>query len=107
MIRFVFRFIGFILIAAGFVALVIDGTKSIAGQRLIYTVVGETWRAIHADSLGSLQKAIEARGITWLWDPVMLTALILPTAAVGLGLGALFMMIGRRHDPQIGVIGRR
>ena len=107
MIRFLFRFVGFILIASGFVALVIDGTRSIAGQRLIYTVVGETWRTIHADSLANLEKAIAARGILWLWDPVMLTALILPTAAVGLGLGALFMLIGRRREPQIGVIGRR
>lgn len=107
MIRFVLRLIGFVLIALGFIALVIDGTKSIAGGRLIYTVIGETWRTLHSDSLQALQPALETRGLGWLWDPVMLTVLILPTALAGLGLGALLMIAGRKHEPRIGVIGRR
>ncbi|WP_204325241.1 hypothetical protein, partial [Stenotrophomonas maltophilia] len=49
MIRFALRLVGFVLIALGFIALVIDGTKSIAGGRLIYTVIGETWRTLHLD----------------------------------------------------------
>ncbi|KAF0123312.1 MAG: hypothetical protein FD152_3343 [Xanthobacteraceae bacterium] len=107
MIRFPLRFAGFLLIAAGFVALVIDGTRSIAGQRLMMTSISDTWRAIHFDSLGQVQKALQASGQEWLWDPLMLVLLALPTAAVGLGLGALLMLAGRRREPQIGVIGRR
>ena len=60
MIRFPLRLAGFLLIAAGFVALVIDGTRSIAGQRLLMTSVSDTWRAIHLDSLGAAQKALQA-----------------------------------------------
>ncbi|QCI65232.1 hypothetical protein [Phreatobacter stygius] len=107
MIRFVLRLVGFILVALGFIALVIDGTKSIAGGRLIYTVIGETWRTLHSDSLQAVQPALEKAGLAWLWDPVMLTVLILPTALAGLGLGALLMIAGRKYEPQIGVIGRR
>lgn len=107
MFRFLFRIVGFVLIATGFVALVIDGTRSIAGQRLIATSGAETWRAIHPDSLMAAEKALAARNLVWLWDPVLLNALALPTAAIGLLLGALFMLIGRRNEPQIGVIGRR
>ncbi len=107
MIRFPLRLAGFLLIAAGFVALVIDGTRSIAGQRLLMTSVSDTWRAIHLDSLGAAQKALQASGPAWLWDPLALTLLALPTAAVGLVLGTLLMLVGRRREPQIGVIGRR
>lgn len=107
MIRFPFRLAGFLLIAAGFIALVIDGTRSIAGQRLMMTAVSDTWRAIHLDSLGQVQKALEGAGSAWLWDPVAVTLISLPTAAVGLVLGALLMLAGRRREPQIGVIGRR
>ena len=37
MIRFVFRFVGLWILAAGFVALVRDGTKSIAGNAVFIT----------------------------------------------------------------------
>jgi hypothetical protein len=107
MIRLLFRLLGLVIALAGFVALVIDGTRSIAGSRLIYTVVGETWRMIHPDSLVALQALLERRQLGWLWDPGVLTLMVLPTALVGLGLGALFLLIGRRREPRIGVIGRR
>ena len=35
MIRFLLRFIGLICLAAGFILLIYDGTKSIAGNRLL------------------------------------------------------------------------
>lgn len=107
MIRFVLRLAGFLMIAVGFVALVIDGTRSIAGQKLILTTGAETWRAIHADSLAQVEKALAARHMDWLWDPVLLWALAVPTAVTGLLLGSLLMLAGRRREPGIGVIGRR
>lgn len=107
MIRFSLRLLGFVFTALGFVALVIDGARSVAGGRLIYTVVGETWRAVHFNSLQLIQPALERHVAEWLWDPVMLTILLLPTALVGLGLGGLLLALGRRREPTIGVIGRR
>lgn len=107
MFRFLFRLIGFILLAAGFVALVIDGTKSIAAGRVMVTVLGETWRNLHFASLQVAQPAIERHVAVWLWDPVILSVLLSPTAAVGLITGAVLMWLGRKPAPRIGVIGRR
>jgi hypothetical protein len=107
MFRFLFRLIGFVLLAAGFVALVIDGTKSIAAGRVIVTVLGETWRNLHFTSLQTAQPAIEHHLASWLWDPVMMSVLLSPTAAVGLIVGAMLMWLGRKPAPRIGVIGRR
>jgi hypothetical protein len=43
MIRFFLRFIGLICLAAGFILLIYDGTKSIAGNRLFLTSVRTLW----------------------------------------------------------------
>ncbi|MEI8144906.1 MAG: hypothetical protein WCH83_05545 [Alphaproteobacteria bacterium] len=107
MIRFALRLLGFLFVAAGFVALVVDGTRSIAGGRVIYTVVGETWRAIHFDSLEKLHPAMEKLFPVWLWDPVVLTVLLAPTSFLCLLLGGLLMAFGRGNEPKVGVIGRR
>lgn len=107
MIRLPLRILGFVLIVAGFVALVIDGTRSIAGQRLIATAVSDTWRAVHFDSLTRAEARLREAAPPWVWDPVVISLIGLPVAAVGLGLGAVLMWLGRGRRPQIGVVGRR
>ncbi len=102
MIRFVSRFIGFVLLAAGFVFLIYDGTKSIAGSGIFITKLGQTWSDIDQNSLQLLQPAIVRHGAPWLWDPVMLTVLQQPTWLVLGVLGALFILAGRRKKPLIG-----
>lgn len=107
MLRFPLRFLGFLLIAAGFVLVVIDGTRSIAGQRLIVTSLSEVWRSIHAESLARAEALLKAQGPDWLWDPALLTVIAWPAAAAGLVIGAALMWLGRSRAPQIGVVGRR
>ena len=51
MIRFVFRFLGLLCLAVGFIFLVYDGTRSIADQTLYLTSVGLLWSNIHQNSL--------------------------------------------------------
>ncbi|WP_439572921.1 hypothetical protein [Phreatobacter sp.] len=107
MIRFSLRFTGFLIVAFGFVLAVIDGTRSIAGQTLLFTSLSESWRAVHPRSLVDLEQTLAGRGLDWLWDPVMLVMLALPMAALALVFGALLMALGRKREPRIGVIGRR
>jgi hypothetical protein len=102
MIRFVFRFIGFWILAGGFIALVYDGTKSIAGNALSFTPVGQIWANIHTTSLQLLQPAIERHIAVWLWDPVVLGILTAPAWLVFGILGAILMLIGRKKKPLIG-----
>ena len=102
MIRFLFRFIGLICLAAAFILVIYDGTKSIAGNRLYITKLGETWNAIHSTSLQLLQPAIERHVAVWLWDPVALSVLTAPTWLVFAVLGAVLMLFGRKKKPLIG-----
>jgi hypothetical protein len=102
MIRFVFRFIGFWILAGGFIALVYDGTKSIAGNALSFTPLGQIWANIHTTSLQLLQPAIERHVALWLWDPIILGILTAPAWLVFGILGAILMLIGRKKKPLIG-----
>ena len=102
MIRFVFRFIGLWILAAGFVALVRDGTKSIAGNAVFVTKLGEDWNNIHSTSLQLLQPAIERHIAVWLWDPLVLTILTAPTWLVLGVIGSIFILLGRKKKPLIG-----
>ena len=102
MFRFLFRFIGFWIFAGGFIALVYDGTKSIAGNALSFTPVGQIWNNIHSTSLQLLQPAIERHVALWLWDPVVLNILTAPAWLVLGIIGAVLMLIGRKKKPLIG-----
>jgi hypothetical protein len=108
MIRFLLRTLGLVFLAAAFIFLVIDGTKSIAANALfppLLTPLNETWtqlhEVVHAPSLQQLQPAIEQVS-PWLWDPLTLAVLNAPTFAVIGAIGVILVVLGRRRKPLIG-----
>ncbi|BCB21696.1 hypothetical protein [Bosea sp. ANAM02] len=107
MVRFLLRLIGYIFVAAGFVALVIDGARSIANAGLRFTPVGELVIALIQERYQQIQPAIERNLHAWLWDPVLLTVLRAPVAAAALLLGFALLWLGRRPDEVIGIVTRR
>jgi hypothetical protein len=106
MIRFVFRFIGLWILAAGFVALVRDGTKSIAGNTIFVTRLADDWNNIHPSSLQGLEKAVSTHVSPylgqWVWDPAAIGILNAPSFAVLGIIGAILILIGRKKKPLIG-----
>jgi hypothetical protein len=102
MIRFLSRFLGLWLFAAGFVFLVYDGTKSIADKMVYFTKVGDVWAWVHQDSLRMLQPAIERHLMAWVWDPVVSSVLSAPASLVLGLLGAFLILLGRKRKPLIG-----
>ena len=102
MIRFLFRFIGLILLAAAFILVIYDGTKSIAANNLYFTSVRTLWELINAGSLQKLKPLIEPYAGGILWDPVMLSILAAPSWSLLGGFGILLLLLGRRKKPLIG-----
>ena len=102
MIRFLLRSLGLWILAAGFVFFVYDGTKSIAGDHIYFTKVGDLWNALNSSSLLLLQPAVERHVAVWLWDPVILSVLTSPACLVFAILGAILMLLGRKKRPLIG-----
>jgi hypothetical protein len=102
MIRFVFRFFGLWILAAGFIFFIYDGAKSLADSTIRVTKLGDTWSSIHQTSLLLLQPAVERHVAEWLWDPLILTVLEQPTWLVLGVLGVLLLLIGRKKRRLIG-----
>jgi hypothetical protein len=102
MTRFLLRLIGFLTLAAAFIALVLDGTKSIAGNRIVFTPLGQTWTDIHSTSLQLLQAGVTRHVSEWLWDPVLLNILTSPTWLVVGVFGAVLLLLGRKRKRLIG-----
>ena len=102
MIRFLLRFIGLICLAAGFILLIYDGTKSIAGNMVFLTNVRTLWELINAGSLAKLKPMIEPYAGGLLWDPLMVAILAAPSWSLLGVLGILFLLLGRKKKPLIG-----
>jgi hypothetical protein len=102
MIRFLFRFIGLILLALAFILVIYDGMKSIVGNRLLITNTQNLWELISAGSLTKLKPMIEPYAGGLLWDPIMLAILATPSWSLLGGFGILLLLFGRRKKPLIG-----
>lgn len=102
MIRFLFRFLGVLVLAAAFILLVYDGAKSIADSRIYIYKLGQLWTDISAASLESLKALVNAHLPVHAWDPVAVTVLEQPAWLVLGVLGILFLLLGRKKKPLIG-----
>ena len=102
MIRFLFRFVGVLCLAAAFILVIYDGTKSIAGNNLYLTSVRALWDLINARSLAELKPLIQPYANGVLWDPMMLAFLAAPSWSVFGGLGIILVLLGRKKKPLIG-----
>jgi len=100
MIRFLLRLLGFLILAGGFVALVIDGARSIAAGAFSFTPLQASWNAASPSTLentrGFFDETLHAGGA---FDVVAAQ----PTfVALGV-LGVLLMLLGRRRRRLVGV----
>lgn len=102
MIRFLLRFLGLLCLAAAFILVIYDGTKSIAGNNLFLTSVQTLWELINAGSLAKLKPLMMPYAGGLLWDPVMLAILAAPAWSLLGSFGIVFILLGRRKKPLIG-----
>ena len=99
--RLLLRIIGTTLLAAALILVILDGTRSLGTNALVMTPLGETWRAIHADSLAGVQSFIESRFFGPLLEGLISAILALPGWVV-LGVpGALLAWLGRSKRTRV------
>jgi hypothetical protein len=103
MIRFLFRFLGLLLLALSFILLVYDGTKYIADQSLNFSTVGSIWANIHQNSLSALQPLVERVVGPWFWQGFVRRYFIDQPAWLVLGVvAAILILLGRKKKKLIG-----
>jgi hypothetical protein len=101
MLRFFVKTIGLLLLAAAFAALIVDGTRSVAAGTPAILPLGRTASTLFPNTFLAVHKTI-ATHLPVLWDPVMVTILLLPAWLV-LGLvGLVLLALSRRPAPKIG-----
>ena len=106
MIRFILRTLGLLIIAAGFAALVVDGTRSIAGSELRVTPFGDLCLTLFPAKFLLFQPLVERNIHPLLWDPVLVTVFRLPTWLVLALLGLCILWLSQRRRTQIGYSSR-
>ncbi len=100
MLRFFSRALGFWLLAAGLVAAVVDGAKSIGASAFVTTSLAETWAAIAAlNEAGAVPPDVGA--LPWPFNILLGWLFAAPTVAVLVVPGVLLLAAGakrRRHN---------
>jgi len=102
MIRFVFRFVGMLLLALAFIFVVYDGIRWISDGMLLVTRTDYVWNTVNDGSLQAFQALVERRAGSEAWKLGSAPILDLPAAAVACILGVILIVIGRKKKPLIG-----
>ncbi len=105
--KFLARSLGLLLVAAGFVGLVIDGTRSIVNHAVSFVSVGGTAATLFPGGLSGLEGRIAERSYPWLWDPVLSNLLQLPASVTAFLIGALLIWLGQKPLEPIGYLADR
>jgi len=106
-LKFLARSLGLLLVAAGFVGLVIDGTRSIVNNAISFMPLSGLAGAFFQGGMTELETHMAQRSLPWLWDPVMVHLLQLPASLTGFLLGALLLWVGQRSLEPIGYLAGR
>ena len=93
--RLVLRVAGTWLIGLALVLFVVDGTRSLGANRLVYTSLVELWTQLHPPSLDAVSAFFESRFFADLLDAVLQALLNYPAFAVIGVPGILLALLGR------------
>jgi hypothetical protein len=96
------RLSAYLFLCVALVAAAFDGTRMIADKDdLAFTSFLTHWQLLDPHSLDAARGAVEQMN-PYLWNPLLMTVLVLPTWAVAAGLGLLLYIAGyRRPRPAL------
>ena len=97
MLRFVARFTGIWLFAGSIVLAVLDGARSVAASRLVFTSVRESWGRWSPGTLASLEATLERTAIPSVNDFIAAWLLGAPSWVLLGAIAFLLVAIGRRR----------
>jgi hypothetical protein len=101
MFRLLLRLVGLLSFAGAFALAVMDGTRALAANRLLFTPVSEVLQG----RLSAVERSLYTIH-PMLWDPLATTVLRLPLALLLCLIGILMMLATRPSEPLIGYSDR-
>jgi hypothetical protein len=106
MFRLFLRILGLCLLAAAFVGLIVDATRSITSGTLYVTSITESLMALLPIKFVLARDFLERHVYPVLWDPVLVHLLRLPTWLALGGTGGLATRLGSKPAPKFGFSSR-
>ena len=99
--RLLLRVLGTLLIACALILLIIDGTKSLGANTLVFTSLSDSWTQIHPDSLAAVKQFLETRFFGPLLETIVTAILSFPGWAVIGVPGILLAWAGRSRRERV------
>jgi hypothetical protein len=95
-----FRLLALMSLSVAVICAVVDASRSLAASSLMLTPLLKGWSDFAPASLSWLQAHIQQYLPAFMWDPVMVWILNMPTEAILGVIAIMFYMIGaKRHRP--------
>jgi hypothetical protein len=99
--RLILRIVGTWLLGLALILLIIDGTKSLSANALVWTALGDTWNGLSAESLIGVRTFFASRLFGALLLPGFDALLRLPGFAVLAVPGAVLAAFGRSRRDRL------
>ena len=99
--RLILRVLGTLLIAFAVILIIIDGTRSLAANGLVFTPLEVTWESMHAQSLAAIREFLGTRLFGPVLEPVVSAILSFPGWAVIGVPGLLLAWAGRSRRERV------
>ncbi len=100
--RWIARFFGLLALAGAFAAAVLDGARWLANGIFAPTSTGDALEWLSPRTLGTARRFVDQRIGGWLWNDVVMPALVFPFFAALIVIGALLFILSREPPPLIG-----
>jgi hypothetical protein len=94
--RLILRVLGTWLIGLALVLVVIDGTKSLGADALVFTSLSDLWTQLHPGSLEAVRAFFGSRFFADLLDASLVAVLSYPAFAVFGVPGIVITLLGRK-----------
>lgn len=97
LIKFLMRFAGIVLFATALVAMVSDGSKSIARSEVVVTSVRQMWEGVSVQGPETLRESVTSTVDPQVWDVAVEPVLSWPLWLVALLTGSVTLWLGSRR----------
>jgi predicted PurR-regulated permease PerM len=94
--RLILRIAGTWLIGLAVVLLVVDGTRSLAANALVFASLADLWTQLHPPSLQAVRDFFSSRFFAQLLDAALTALLTYPAFAVFGVPGVILALLGRK-----------
>jgi hypothetical protein len=99
--RLILRILGTWLLGVALILLIVDGTRSLGANTLIFTSFGDAWTWVNAASLAATRDFLTTRFFGPVLEPTIDTLLTFPSWAVLAVPGAILAWMGRSRRTRM------